>query len=125
MRLIWKYLGPVFVYVLIFIPPIIREQGSRAWFNAIFAAVFLSLIFLIIFGGSFLYKKILSALGVRVLSSSGDIIKTDFGHGFGNVLVRNLVNIGGDAIFNLIFILFLIFFAVSSASIANEAASAL
>lgn len=76
---------------------------------------------MIIFG-SFLYMKILSALGIRVLSSSGDIIKTDFGHNFGNVLVRNLVNIGGDAFFNLIFILFLIFCAVNSAAIANEAA---
>ncbi|MFA7170616.1 MAG: hypothetical protein WC180_01360 [Candidatus Paceibacterota bacterium] len=125
MKSIWKYLGLISVYALIFIPPVIREPESGARFNAVFVAVFLFLVLLAIFSGSFFYKKILSALGIRVLSSGGDIIKTDFGHNLKNVFARNLINITGDAFFNLVFILFLIFFAVSSAAVASDAASSI
>lgn len=125
MKSLWKYLGLVGVYALVFIPPALREPGNGAKFAAVFAAVFMAIFLLVLLGGSILIKKILSLLGVRVLSRHGDIVKTDFGHKIGNVFARNAVNIIGDAFFNLIFVLFLIFFAVMSASIAKEAASAM
>ena len=115
----------VLIYICVFIPPALQEPESGARFQAVFVAVFMLLFFLIIFIGSYIYKIILSALGIEVLSSGGEIIKTDFGHENENPVVRLIVNIAGDSFFNLIFVISLIFLAVFSASVANNAASAI
>lgn len=123
MRFTEKILALISVYALIFITPVLRGPGENIWFDAVFAGVFLSIFLVVLFGGFFLYKKILSAIGINVLSPSGDIIKTDFGHRIESGFVRGVANIAGDAFFNLIFVLFLIFFAVASASLASDMVS--
>lgn len=115
-----KILPLILLYLLLLLPGLIQEPENGSGFDMVFAGVFLSIFMLIFLGGFFLYKKILSALGVRVLSASGDIVKTDFGHNISNRLWGILVNIAGDTVFNLIFVLFLIFFAVVSASLASD-----
>jgi len=123
MYFIWKFLTLVLLYTLIFIPPVLRVENG-ALFGATFVAVFMLLFLVIIFSGAFIYSKILLSLNIRVLSRSGDIMKTDFGHNIKSAFLRGVTNLFADAFFNLIFILYLIAFAVFLASIADEVAKA-
>lgn len=115
-----KILVAVSAYALIFIPPVIAGEDDDALFRAVFAAAF-SLVFLgVIFSGFFIFKQLLAALGVRVLSGSGDIVKTDFGRSIDFLPLRILVNLAADTLFNLVLMLCLIVFAISSALVAQD-----
>lgn len=113
----------VLCYLLLFAPVLWGGGPDQSRSDAVFVAVFLTVFLSVLFAGFYLYRMILEALGVRVLSEGGDIIKTDFGHRFSSRIFRFTANIAGDTVFNLVFVLFLIFFAVASASLASDVAA--
>ena len=98
-------------------------EPSSARFEMYFAVVFLSLFLLLLLVCSFLFKRVLSRLGVQVLSRDGDILRTDCGRGIKPRLLRFLVNLLADSFFNLLLILLLIFLAVQVAALARYLAS--